>query len=56
MSIASQAGLVPMLLVLGAAQAGDSVLGIRARNKGMAIAAGVGAVVHVLSACWFAVN
>jgi hypothetical protein len=53
---AGRAGVVPMLLVLGAAQAGDSVLGIRLRNKGMAIGAGVGAVVHLLSALWLAVN
>src|SRR5690348_14492550 len=53
---AGRAGLVPMLLVLGAAQAGDSVLGIRLRNKGMAIGAGVGAIVHLVSACWLAVN
>jgi hypothetical protein len=53
---ATRAALVPMLLVLGAAQAGDSVLGIRLRNRGMAIGAGMGAVVHLLSAWWIATH
>ena len=53
---AGRAGLVPLLLVLGAAQAGDSVLGIRLRNKGMAFGAGAGAVIHLVSALWIASN
>jgi hypothetical protein len=42
----------PLLIVRGAAQVGDSVLGVRQRNAGMAIGAGVGAVIHLASALW----
>ncbi|MEU7872411.1 hypothetical protein [Dactylosporangium sp. NPDC049140] len=46
--------LVPLLVVLGLAQAGDSALGARRRNTGMAIGAAAGAVIHLASAWWAA--
>jgi hypothetical protein len=47
---AHSAGLVAMLVVLGVAQAGDSVLGVRQRNWGMTAGAGAAALVHLASA------
>lgn len=48
--------LVPLLVVLGLAQAGDSALGMWRRNTGMAIGAGTGAAIHLLSAWWIATH
>jgi hypothetical protein len=48
----SWAGLAAMLIVMGLAQVGDSVLGALQRNRGMTICAGVFAIVHLLSAVW----
>ncbi|WP_189335181.1 hypothetical protein [Actinoplanes ianthinogenes] len=44
--------LAPFLIVLGLAQVGDSVLGAQRRNVGQAVGAGVGAVIHLVSAVW----
>ena len=44
------AGLTPTLVVLGVAQAGDSVIGFSQRNWGMTVTASVGAIVHLTSA------
>lgn len=40
----------PMLVVAGLAQVGDSTIGWRRRNTGMALGAGVFAVLHLASA------
>lgn len=48
--------LVPLLVVLGLAQVGDSALGVRRRNLGMAVGAGVGAAIHLISAGWIAAH
>jgi len=48
------AGLAPMLIVLGVAQAGDSVIGVSRRNWGMTVTAGVGALLHFASAWYLA--
>ncbi|MEW9534420.1 hypothetical protein [Microbispora sp. NPDC049125] len=42
--------VVPLLVVSGLAQVGDSVLGIMRRNLGMALGAGAFAVIHLLAA------
>ena len=55
-ALAGPATVVPLLVVLGAAQVGDAALGIRLRNWGMTAGAFVGAVVHLLSATWFATH
>jgi len=47
-------GLVGLLIVLGVAQAGDSLIGARRRNWGMTAAAGAGALVHLASALYLA--
>ncbi|MFJ9846784.1 hypothetical protein ACIRYZ_41410 [Kitasatospora sp. NPDC101155] len=44
----------PMLLVAGLAQAGDSAIGARYRNRGMTFGAGAFAVLHLASAVWIA--
>ncbi|MFC5908651.1 hypothetical protein [Streptacidiphilus monticola] len=44
----------PMLVVAGLAQAGDSAIGVRWRNAGMALGAGAFAVLHLVSAWWLA--
>ncbi|MGW4896192.1 hypothetical protein ACWEQL_28650 [Kitasatospora sp. NPDC004240] len=44
----------PMLLVSGLAQVGDSAIGFRLRNLGMAFGAGAFAVLHLASAWWVA--
>lgn len=46
--------LVPLLVVLGLAQVGDSALGARQRNAGMAIGAAAAAAIHLASAWWAA--
>ncbi|MFD8595609.1 hypothetical protein ACFV1L_11450 [Kitasatospora sp. NPDC059646] len=44
----------PMLTVAGLAQLGDSAIGLRERNPGMAIGAGAAAALHLATACWAA--
>jgi hypothetical protein len=44
----------PMLVVAGLAQVGDSAIGVRQRNMGMALGAGAFAVLHLASAWWLA--
>lgn len=44
----------PMLTVAGLAQVGDSAIGARHRNTGMAVGGGVLAVLHLASAWWVA--
>lgn len=44
----------PMLVVAGLAQAGDSAIGVKERNMGMAFGAGAFAVLHSASAWWLA--
>ncbi|MBP2705450.1 hypothetical protein JOL79_16690 [Microbispora sp. RL4-1S] len=44
------AAVVPLLVVSGLAQVGDSVLGIMRRDPGMALGAGAFAVIHLLAA------
>ncbi|GII28479.1 hypothetical protein [Planotetraspora mira] len=48
----SWAGLAAMLIVLGLAQVGDSVLGAMRRNLGMFLGPAVSALIHLLSAAW----
>ncbi|MEU6085638.1 DUF4267 domain-containing protein [Streptomyces sp. NPDC047085] len=45
--------VAPVLAIAGLAQIGDSAIGVQQRNKGMAICAGVFAVLHLASAWWF---
>ena len=52
----SWSGLVGLLVVLGTAQAADSALGVNLRNPGMAVGAGLGALVHLGSAWWIATH
>ncbi|WP_031071053.1 hypothetical protein [Streptomyces sp. NRRL WC-3742] len=42
----------PMLVVSGLAQVGDSAIGAKQRNAGMAFGAGAVAVLHLASAWW----
>ncbi|KDN81763.1 hypothetical protein [Kitasatospora cheerisanensis] len=42
----------PLVVVAGLAQVGDSAIGIRERNPGMAIGAGAAAALHLATACW----
>ncbi|MFE0460434.1 hypothetical protein ACFW1A_14425 [Kitasatospora sp. NPDC058965] len=51
---ASHAVAWPMLAVAGLAQAGDSAIGARYRNRGMTLGAGAFAVLHLASAYWIA--
>ncbi|MFF2144022.1 hypothetical protein [Kitasatospora sp. NPDC058190] len=44
----------PLLAVAGLAQAGDSAIGVRYRNRGMTFGAGAFAVLHLVSAYWIA--
>ncbi|MEY9872624.1 hypothetical protein ABH931_002101 [Streptacidiphilus sp. MAP12-33] len=46
--------LVPVLAVAGLVQLGDSALGARRRNPGMAYGAGAFAALHLATACWLA--
>src|SRR4051812_8718914 len=48
----SWAGLAAMLIVLGLAQVGDSVLGVMQRNLGMFLGPAMSALIHLLSAVW----
>lgn len=50
----ARAAAWPMLLVAGLAQVGDSAIGARRRNLGMALGAGAFAVLHLASAWWLA--
>ncbi|MFF0411147.1 DUF4267 domain-containing protein [Kitasatospora sp. NPDC004745] len=43
----------PVLAIAGLAQIGDSAIGVRQRNPGMAVCAGLLAVLHLASAWWF---
>ncbi|MDV3221493.1 hypothetical protein [Intrasporangium sp.] len=45
-------GLVPMLVVAGAAQVGDSVIGTAYAVPGMMVGGAVLAVIHLMSAGW----
>ncbi|MGA5816584.1 hypothetical protein ACPC54_01785 [Kitasatospora sp. NPDC094028] len=51
---AADAVMWPLLAVAGLAQAGDSAIGARYRNRGMTLGAGAFAVLHLVSACWTA--
>lgn len=42
-----------LLMVAGAAQAGDAVLGVRDRNLGMMLGAAIAAVTHLGSVWWW---
>jgi hypothetical protein len=55
-ALAGPEALLPLLVVLGAAQVGDAALGVRLRNWGMTAGASVGAVIHLLSAAWLAAH
>ncbi|WP_055585608.1 hypothetical protein [Peterkaempfera griseoplana] len=50
----ARAAAWPMLVVAGLAQIGDSAIGARQRNRGMALGAGAFAVLHLASAAWLA--
>lgn len=54
--VADAAAVVPLLAVAGVIQAGDAVLGVLRRVPGMAAGASVLAVVHLLSAHWYATH
>ncbi|MDH6132937.1 hypothetical protein P3T37_002323 [Kitasatospora sp. MAA4] len=50
----TKAAVWPVLAVAGLAQVGDSAIGARHRNAGMALGAGAFAVLHLVSAWWLA--
>ncbi|QKG21951.1 hypothetical protein [Actinomadura verrucosospora] len=54
--VADTAAVVPLLVVAGVIQAGDAALGVLRRVPGMAAGGGVLAVVHLLSAHWYATH
>jgi hypothetical protein len=52
---ARSTGLIGVLVVLGVAQFGDSLLGVRRKIWGMTATAGAGALLHLASAVYLAV-
>ncbi|WP_146250983.1 hypothetical protein [Nocardia tenerifensis] len=52
LAVGDQRVSVAALIVSGVVQAADSALGVRRRVAGMALSAGILAIVHLLSAAW----
>ncbi|SEK89015.1 hypothetical protein [Streptacidiphilus jiangxiensis] len=54
--VGDRPALVPVLVVAGLVQVGDSTLGARRRHLGMAFGAGLFAALHLATALWLSIR